>query len=128
MQTLRRYLRLLRVQFRMSATTAMQYRTEFLLKGALALFWIAVTLVPLMVVFSATRRPSMFGWTYERSLVVLAWFTLLKAVLEGLKAQRGAGVSTSRKAANNDDENENVEEDDGKGDGQEDGGDDLVSG
>jgi ABC-type uncharacterized transport system permease subunit len=39
--TARRYLRLLRVQLRMSATTAMQYRTEFLLKGALALFWIA---------------------------------------------------------------------------------------
>jgi ABC-2 type transport system permease protein len=82
-QTLRRYLRLLRVQLRMSATTAMQYRTEFLLKGALALFWIAVTLVPLLVVFSTTRRASVFGWTYEKSLVVLAWFTLLKAVLEG---------------------------------------------
>jgi hypothetical protein len=36
-----------------------------------------------MIVFSTTRRPSVFGWTYERSLVVLAWFTLLKAVLEG---------------------------------------------
>jgi ABC-2 type transport system permease protein len=82
-QTLRRYLRLLRVQLRMSATTAMQYRTEFLLKGALALFWIAVTLVPLFVVFSTTGRSTMFGWTYERSLVVLAWFTLLKAILEG---------------------------------------------
>jgi ABC-2 type transport system permease protein len=82
-QTLRRYLRLLRVQLRMSATTAMQYRTEFLLKGALALFWIAITLVPLTVVFSTTRRPSMFGWSYEQALVVLAWFTLLKAILEG---------------------------------------------
>jgi ABC-2 type transport system permease protein len=79
--TVRRYLRLLGVQLRMSATTAMQYRAEFLLKGVLALFWIAVTLVPLMVVFS--RRQSVAGWTYERSLVVLAWFSLLKAVLEG---------------------------------------------
>jgi ABC-2 type transport system permease protein len=79
--TLRRYLRLLRAQLRMSATTAMQYRTEFLLKGALALFWIAVTLVPSIVVFS--RRQVVAGWTYEQSLVVLAWFTLLKAILEG---------------------------------------------
>jgi ABC-2 type transport system permease protein len=79
--TLRRYLRLLGVQLRMSATTAMQYRTEFLLKGALALFWIGVTLVPSIVVFS--RRHSVAGWTYEQSLVVLAWFSLLKAVLEG---------------------------------------------
>jgi ABC-2 type transport system permease protein len=77
----RRYLRLLRVQLRMSATTAMQYRTDFFLKGLMALFWIAVTLVPSIVVFSL--RPVVQSWTYEQSLVVLAWFSLLKAVLEG---------------------------------------------
>jgi ABC-2 type transport system permease protein len=79
--TLRRYLRLVRVQLRMSLTTAMQYRIEFLLKGGMALFWMAVTLVPLMVVFG--HRKSVGDWNYEQSLVVLAWFSLLKAVLEG---------------------------------------------
>jgi len=79
--TARRYLRLLQVQLRMSLTKAMQYRAEFLLKGGMALFWIAVTLVPSIIVFS--HRKSVAGWTYEQSLVVLAWFSLLKAVLEG---------------------------------------------
>jgi ABC-2 type transport system permease protein len=78
---LRRYLRLLRVQLRMSATTAMQYRTEFLLKGVMAVFWIGVTLAPLNMVFA--QRKSVAGWTYEESLVVLGWFSLLKAILEG---------------------------------------------
>jgi ABC-2 type transport system permease protein len=81
MEGLRRYLRLLRVQLRMSATTAMQYRTEFLLKGVMAIFWIGVTLAPLHMVF--TQRHSVAGWTYEEALVVLGWFALLKAVLEG---------------------------------------------
>lgn len=74
-------MRLLRVQMAMSATTAMQYRTDFLLKGAMALFWLLVTLVPLLVVFS--QRNSVAGWSYPEALVVLGWFSLLKAVLEG---------------------------------------------
>jgi ABC-2 type transport system permease protein len=81
MTVLRRYLRLLRVQLRMSATTAMQYRTDFLLKGVMALFWVAITIVPLAVVYS--NRPKVGDWTYPEALVVLGWFSLLKAVLEG---------------------------------------------
>jgi ABC-2 type transport system permease protein len=81
MKTLRRYLRLLRIQLRMSATTAMQYRAEFVLKGVMALFWIVVTLAPLKFVFD--QRHTVAGWTYAQALVVLAWFSLLKAVLEG---------------------------------------------
>jgi ABC-2 type transport system permease protein len=81
MSELGRYLRLLRVQLRMSATTAMQYRTEFVLKGVMALFWIVVTLAPLEFVFD--QRKTVVGWTHEEALVVLAWFSLLKAVLEG---------------------------------------------
>jgi ABC-2 type transport system permease protein len=77
----RRYLRLLRVQLRMSLITATQYRTEFLLKGGMALFWMAVTLVPSIIVF--THVSSVQGWNREQSLVVLAWFSLLKAILEG---------------------------------------------
>jgi ABC-2 type transport system permease protein len=79
--TLRRYLRLLRVQFAMSATTAMQYRADFLLKGVMALFWLAITIAPLVLVFS--KRGAVAGWTYPEALVVLGWFSLLKAVLEG---------------------------------------------
>jgi ABC-2 type transport system permease protein len=81
MIALRRYLRLLRVQLRVSATTAMQYRTEFLLKGVMAIFWLAITIAPLAVVYG--KRASVGGWTYPQALVVLGWFSLLKAVLEG---------------------------------------------
>jgi ABC-2 type transport system permease protein len=59
----------------------MQYRVEFLGKGALALFWSAWSLVPLLVVFD--HRPSVAGWTFEQALVVMGWFTLMKGVLEG---------------------------------------------
>jgi len=79
--SIRRYLRLLHVQLRMSATTAMQYRTEFLLKGMMSLFWLAITIAPLAVVYG--QRPSVRGWSYAEALVVLGWFSLLKAVLEG---------------------------------------------
>lgn len=78
---LRRYLGLLGVQMRTSATLAMQYRLDFLFKGLMSVFWLAVTLVPLMVVFS--QRDQVAGWTWPEALVVLGWFSLLKAVLEG---------------------------------------------
>lgn len=81
MRTLRRYLRLLRVQVGISTALAFQYRLDFVMKGLMSLFWLAVTLVPLMVVFS--QRHSVAGWTWPEALVVLGWFSLLKAVLEG---------------------------------------------
>jgi ABC-2 type transport system permease protein len=80
-RVLNRYLGLLGVQMRTSATLAMQYRLDFLFKGLMSVFWLAVTLVPLMVVFS--KRDSVAGWTWPEALVVLGWFSLLKAVLEG---------------------------------------------
>jgi ABC-2 type transport system permease protein len=76
-----RYLRLLSVQLRASAQTSLQYRVEFLVEGALALFWTAWSLVPLLVVFG--RRDALAGWTFEEALVVMGWFTLMKGVLEG---------------------------------------------
>jgi ABC-2 type transport system permease protein len=71
----------MRLQLRMSAVTAMQYRGDFVVRGLIALLWISVALIPLMVVFQA--RPSVAGWTFPEALVVVGWFTLLKGVLEG---------------------------------------------
>jgi ABC-2 type transport system permease protein len=79
--TARRYAGLLAQQARISASTAMAYRADFLLKGLMAIFWIGVTLVPVVVVFHS--RPDVAGWSYAEALVVLGWFSLLKAVLEG---------------------------------------------
>ena len=74
-----RYFGLLRVQLSVSASMAMQYRLDFLVKGVMALFWMGVTLVPLLVVFSL--RSSVVGWSWPEALVVLGWLSLLKAIL-----------------------------------------------
>jgi ABC-2 type transport system permease protein len=78
---LHRYGGLLRIQLSVSASMAMQYRLDFFFKGAMALFWMGVTLVPLLVVFRL--RQSVVGWSWAEALVVLGWFSLLKAILEG---------------------------------------------
>jgi ABC-2 type transport system permease protein len=77
----RRYARLLLVQLRMATVGAMQYRGDFVVRGLIALLWLAIALVPLVVVFGARRQVA--GWTFAEALVVVAWFTLLKAILEG---------------------------------------------
>jgi len=81
MQTLRRYSRLLTVQLRTSFALAVQYRFDFFIEGALALFWLGITLVPLLVVYQ--RRDSVAGWSYPEALVVVGVFSILKAVLDG---------------------------------------------
>ncbi len=78
---MRRYLRLLAVQLRASTAISLQYRVEFLGEGALALFWVAWSLVPLLVVYG--HRPAVAGWSFDEALVVMGWFTLMKGILEG---------------------------------------------
>lgn len=78
---MRRYVRLLGIQLRASATVAMQYRLDFLLQGALALFWASWSLVPVLVVFGGRRAVA--GWSFEEALVVIGWFMVMKGVLEG---------------------------------------------
>jgi len=76
-----RALRVVRAQLRASIATALQYRFEFAVEGALALLWMGVTLVPLIVVFGT--REAVAGWTFPEMLVVLGWFVALKGILEG---------------------------------------------
>jgi len=76
-----RYLRLFAVQLRASMLLAMQYRADFLIDGAIEVFWTATALVPLFVVFNA--RPRVAGWTFGEALLVAGWFTLLQGILEG---------------------------------------------
>ena len=74
-------LRVVSAMMRASLALALQYRLEFVVEGALALLWMAVALIPLMVVFG--NRGAVAGWTYPEMLVVLGWFVALKGVLEG---------------------------------------------
>src|SRR6266852_4081651 len=57
----------------------LQYRLEFLVEGGLAVLWMAVTLIPLLVVFGT--RQAVEGWTFPEMLLVLGWFVALKGVL-----------------------------------------------
>jgi len=59
----------------------MQYRVEFLVEGAMAFFWMAWAVVPVLVVYD--HRASVAGWSFEQSLVVVGFFILMKGVLEG---------------------------------------------
>jgi ABC-2 type transport system permease protein len=78
---MRRYLRLFGTQLRASAAIGMQYRVEFIIEGLLAIFWIAMALVPILVIFQ--QRQSIAGWSFEEALMVTGWFTLMKGILEG---------------------------------------------
>lgn len=78
---MRRVFNVLRALLHASVALALQYRIEFVVEGALALLWLAVTLVPLLVVFG--NRGAVAGWTFPEMLVVLGWFVALKGVLEG---------------------------------------------
>lgn len=76
-----RYLRLLALELRLSLATGMQYRWNFVVDGVVSLLWTALGLVPLYIALHG--RPAIEGWTFERALVVVGFFTLLRGVLDG---------------------------------------------
>jgi ABC-2 type transport system permease protein len=76
-----RYLRLFAVQLRASLQVTMQYRAEFFVGLFMAAFYVFWNLVPMFVLWS--QRPTIAGWSLEEAALVTAWFTLLRAVLDG---------------------------------------------
>jgi ABC-2 type transport system permease protein len=76
-----RYLRLLALQFRISAASAMAYRANFLIEGVMSVAWLVLTLLPLFVVFEG--RQTVAGWTWPAALIVMGYFLAVRAVLEG---------------------------------------------
>jgi ABC-2 type transport system permease protein len=79
---MRRYLMLLAIQIKASMLLSLQYRVEFFAQVAMALFWSATALVPLLVLFS--MRDSVAGWTAYQALIVVGFFMALKGVLLGV--------------------------------------------
>jgi len=75
------YVRLLWVSIRTSLITAMQYRADFLIQGAMSLLWTGLAVFPLLVLFG--DRTSVAGWTFGHALVVMGLFTIMRGVLEG---------------------------------------------
>ena len=77
-----RYARLLGAQLKVSAALAAQYRLDFALNAVMSLFWTATAVVPLLVLYD--QRESVAGWSAGEALVVVAFFTGLKGVLDGV--------------------------------------------
>lgn len=77
-----RYLRLLSIQLRISVASAMTYRANFVIEGITSLAWLGLSLLPLVVVYSG--RTSVAGWDAPSALVVIAYFTAIHAVIEGV--------------------------------------------
>jgi ABC-2 type transport system permease protein len=59
----------------------MQYRWNFLVDGVVSLLWTALGVVPLYIALHG--RPPVGGWTFDRALVVVGYFTVLRGVLDG---------------------------------------------
>ena len=76
-----RYVRLLGIQARASVLLALQYRLDFVVDAIMSLFWTATAIVPLVVLFNA--RTEVAGWSQAEALLVVAWFTVLRGVLDG---------------------------------------------
>jgi ABC-2 type transport system permease protein len=60
----------------------MAYRANFVIEGVMSAAWMVLTLLPLIVLY--TERPSVNGWDVSAALIVMAYFTGLRAVLEGI--------------------------------------------
>lgn len=75
------YVRLLWVSVRTSLITAMQYRADFLIQGAMSILWTGLAIFPLLVLFG--DRGSVAGWSFDHALVVMGLFTVMRGVLEG---------------------------------------------
>jgi ABC-2 type transport system permease protein len=78
-----RYLRLAALQLRLSLAEAMAYRSDFVIQGVISLAWIAVALLPYLVLFD--DRPVIAGdWDAASALVVMSYFLGINAVLVGV--------------------------------------------
>jgi ABC-2 type transport system permease protein len=76
-----RYGTLLGAQLRIAGLTSLQYRADFYTDAVMSVFWLAVNLTPLIVVYG--HEKTLAGWTFPEALVVIGWFTLLKGLLDG---------------------------------------------
>ncbi len=59
----------------------LQYRWNFVVDGVVSVLWTTLGLVPLYVALHG--RPPLGDWTFDRALVVVGFFTLLRGVLDG---------------------------------------------
>lgn len=75
-----RLFRIAWLQFRVSLSAAIAYRVDFLLHGAMELVWIALMLLPLLILYDG--RSEVAGWDRSAAYVLMAYFIGLRSVLE----------------------------------------------
>jgi ABC-2 type transport system permease protein len=77
----RRYAELFAIQLKAAVLLSLQYRVDFFVQAAMALFWVVTALAPLLVLFSF--RSQVAGWSAHEALIVVGFFLALKGVLVG---------------------------------------------
>lgn len=80
---MRRAWELLKVQLKASALLALQYRLDFVLDLVIGLFWTVSAVLPLFIVYGGTAKQGVPGWSFGETLVVVACFITLQAVIDG---------------------------------------------
>lgn len=80
MRTRARTLRALGAAWKVSLLTATQYRGDFLLTLGMSLVWSSWTILPLFFVYRQT--PVVAGWNAWEALLVMAFFLLLRGLLD----------------------------------------------
>lgn len=90
------YLSVLRLGLILSLKRSVQYRWDFLIDGGLSVTMAALQLVPLWILFS--ERGEVAGWSQDQMLVLMGWYMMVRAVVEGVVipslAASVAGVRT----------------------------------
>lgn len=76
----RRLSRAVGASLRVAVMTALQYRVSFLGEMAVAVFWLAWTIVPLFVLFQFDA--SFAGWSQSDAIIVVGFFITLTGLLD----------------------------------------------
>lgn len=81
---MRHSLAIIHMSLLLSVKRAMQYRWEFMLQGLLSLALALLQLVPLWLLFG--ERRTVAGWSFEQMLLLMGWYMMLYALVEGVIA------------------------------------------
>ncbi|HEX6291553.1 MAG TPA: ABC-2 family transporter protein [Herpetosiphonaceae bacterium] len=77
-----RYLRLLKIFYKASLLTELEYRANFVVHGLFSIGWTAWVWFGLAVFYQ--HRPTLAGWSYHEALLVVGMFQVFSGLIEAL--------------------------------------------
>lgn len=80
---MKRALAVLAVQLKASVLLALQYRIDFVLDLVIGSFWTVSAVLPLFVVYGGATAAGVPGWAFGETLLVVACFITLQAIIDG---------------------------------------------